>query len=548
MVLQLDLHLDLHADLQVTLQVLWFYNKIYRTWDRGPRSVTSNFHSNSSGDRTETITSTQNTGLSQKYRSEIHYTFWQSCVWCLRNRGCFEQLLHMSCDIWEQRMFQETDMSNFLMIQIFRWNRSSVRLATNSMCKSTFGFTHRSTSRAARQSTRSTGSTRNLQADLQVVQHWWVQTIHKMFSNPVPIWFIYSQENAMAHLAGIDKGPVLHWTDDNSLLEWFRKWKKKLEILFWGPLSTANDTVKCNYIIYWSGETGMELVDKWEMKDKINNGNRNQIARYFELFEEHISPKLNALIAIVELKRLFQETLSLEDFHTKVLRLVKEAEYPEGAIRNRVLQDTIISGLASDKIRAKVIKEGKDVTLTRAMEIAHLEVSAQKHIDWMQETVKVNYVQYRKGAKGKKHKPRTSGSGGSSANTEECSGNNTSAGEAKSKGKKPPLPKDICWRCGKARHKKGQICKALESICRNCRIKGHYEKVCIKKSAHLVNVPEDSNDSEPLYYDELGEPVYVQTYAVQVNTRNRINIWSNFLWVSTWRKWGSWQKSVLLFC
>ena len=69
----------------------------------------------------------------------------------------------------------------------------------------------------------------------------------------------------------------------------------------------------------------------------------------------------------MELKRLFQETLSLEDFHMKALRLVKEAEYPEGAIQNSVLQDTIINGLASDKIRTKVIKEGKDVTLTRVI-------------------------------------------------------------------------------------------------------------------------------------------------------------------------------------
>ena len=297
-----------------------------------------------------------------------------------------------------------------------------------------------------------------------------------------------------------------------------------MEILFRGPLSTANDTVKCDYIIYWSGETGMELVDKWETEDKINDGNHNDIARYFELFEEHISQKLNALITIVELKRLFQETLNLEDFHMKALRLVKEAEYPEGAIWKRVLRDIIISGLASDKIRAKVIKEAKDVTLARVMEIAHQEVSTQKHIDQMQETVKVNYVQYGKGAKGMKYKPRTSGnsgSGGSSANAEEHNGSNASAGEPKSKGKKPPLPTDISWRCGKARHKKGQICKTLELICRNCRIKGHYKKVCMKKSAHLVNVPEDSNDSEPLYYDELGEPVYAQTYAVQVNARNR---------------------------
>ena len=139
----------------------------------------------------------------------------------------------------------------------------------------------------------------------------------------------------MAHLTGIDKGPILDWTDDNGLLECFRKWKKKVEILFRGPLNTANDAVKCNYIIYWSGDNGMELVDKWKTEGKITDANCNQIDRYFTLFEEHISPKSNALIAIVELKRVFQGSMSLEDFHTKALRLVKEAEYPEGDIWNR---------------------------------------------------------------------------------------------------------------------------------------------------------------------------------------------------------------------
>ena len=94
----------------------------------------------------------------------------------------------------------------------------------------------------------------------------------------------------------------------------------------------------------------MELVDKWEIERKITDANRNNIARYFELFEEHIPPQSNALIVIVELKRLFQDSMSLEDFHTKALRLVKEAEYPQGDTWNRVLRDTITSGLASDKI------------------------------------------------------------------------------------------------------------------------------------------------------------------------------------------------------
>ena len=131
-------------------------------------------------------------------------------------------------------------------------------------------------------------------------------------------------------MAGIDKGPMLDWTDDNGLMEHFRKWKKKVEVLFKGPLNTAGNGVKCNYLIYWSGEIGMELVDKWEIEAKIDDTNRDQVNRYFTLFEEHIAPKSNTLIAVVELKRLFQGSMTLEDFHTKALCLVKEAEYPEG--------------------------------------------------------------------------------------------------------------------------------------------------------------------------------------------------------------------------
>ena len=68
----------------------------------------------------------------------------------------------------------------------------------------------------------------------------------------------------MAHMAGIDKGPILDWTNDNGLDECCRKWKKRVEVLFKCPLNTAGNAVKCNYIIYWSGDEGMDLVDKWE--------------------------------------------------------------------------------------------------------------------------------------------------------------------------------------------------------------------------------------------------------------------------------------------
>ena len=44
--------------------------------------------------------------------------------------------------------------------------------------------------------------------------------------------------------------------------------------------------------------------------------------------------------------------------------------------------------------------------------------------------------------------------------------------------------------------RKGQPCKAVEAVCRNCSIKGHYEKVCLKgKFTYLVNVQGTSTKS-----------------------------------------------------
>ena len=148
--------------------------------------------------------------------------------------------------------------------------------------------------------------------------------------------------------------------------------------------------------------------------------------------------------------------MRLEDFHTKALRLVKEAEYPERDTWNRILRDTIISGLSSDKIHAKIIKEGKDVTLPRVMEIARLEISTQRHFDRMQDMAKANYVQYGKGSK--KGKLKSSGKFHSSTTNGGSSGTTKSGG----KGKKVPLPTDICWRYGKGRQQNGQPCKAVE--------------------------------------------------------------------------------------
>ena len=210
--------------------------------------------------------------------------------------------------------------------------------------------------------------------------------------------------------------------------------------------------------------------------------------------------------------------MTLEDFHTKATRLVTQAVY-EGDAREQVLRDTIISGLASDKIRAKIAKEGHKVKLNQVMEIARIEVSTQQHLDRMQETAKVNYVQYGKSTKSKKGKKSTQS--GASGNSHRGDRGHGMSSKPSGKGRKLPFPQDTCYRCGKGRHQKVWDCKALDMTCRGCGKKGHFEKVCLKKhSIHSLEVPQASTNtagagaSEPPYLDDEGQQVYMYMVSV----------------------------------
>ena len=295
-----------------------------------------------------------------------------------------------------------------------------------------------------------------------------------------------------------------------------------MELLFKGPLNAVLEGIKCNYVVYWSGDHGMDLVDKWTTEGKIHDGNKDMLNTYWTQFENYIHPQTNQLIAVVELKQLFQGSLSLEDFHTKALRLVTQAGYT-GDAKDRVLRDTIISGLTSDKIRAKIVKEGHGVNLNRVMEIARLEVSTQQHLERMQETAKVNYIQIWKIHQVQEGEETTIWCRDKQP---QCRGKQPRAGGHRGSrpsgkfNKRPPLPPDTCYRCGKRRHQKAQDCKAVDATCRGCGKKGHYEKVCLKGkcSTHSLEVPQANSAGagagEPLYFSDEGQPVY--TYIVSV--------------------------------
>ena len=81
------------------------------------------------------------------------------------------------------------------------------------------------------------------------------------------------------------------------------------------------------------GEEGSKLISHWTAEEKITDKDKDATSKkklkaFWKLFEDYAKPKSNSLIAVVELKRLFQGSMTLEQFVTKAMLLVDEAGYP----------------------------------------------------------------------------------------------------------------------------------------------------------------------------------------------------------------------------
>ena len=97
--------------------------------------------------------------------------------------------------------------------------------------------------------------------------------------------------------------------------------------------------------------------------------------------------------------------MTLEQFVTKDTLLVDEARYTSEQ-KDRMVHDTLISGISNDAVCGKIIKKGPNVTLAQHLETSRLEKATQQSLSQMSNTKPlVNYVLYDK--KKKKNKVKS---------------------------------------------------------------------------------------------------------------------------------------------
>ena len=243
--------------------------------------------------------------------------------------------------------------------------------------------------------------------------------------------------------------PKMDWNSRDLPTAW-RSFRRHLEFMFGGPLKSKSEEQKCNYLMIWVGEKGRDIYQTWTFEE----GEEKKLNSYYERFEAHVKPKSNKVFARYRFHKKVQcDNESFEQFLIDLKLLVKDCGYADP---DEMVRDRIVIGCNSKKVREKLIQEGSELSLEKAVEIALTLEMSQTQLKTMEEedskihAVKVNQAR----RQSEKLDKRKHGRPGVEQECGMCGYIHSSKAECPAKGKK-------CLICAKLNHF-AKVCKSRE--------------------------------------------------------------------------------------
>ena len=180
-------------------------------------------------------------------------------------------------------------------------------------------------------------------------------------------------------------------------------------------------------------------------------------------------------------KRVQAESETVEQFVTDLRLLVRDCSFKEP---NEMIRDRIVFGTNSRKIREKLINEGKELTLDKAIDIARtyeMSHSQMKSMEAGDEAVhSVNRDQ-----RPRKNSPKSP---------------------------KEPLQRGTCGRCGKTHAKNS--CPAMGKTCLKCKNANHFANTCKTQDQKVHEVSDNPY--------QVSDSLFVESVSEEVNQINQV--------------------------
>jgi len=292
-------------------------------------------------------------------------------------------------------------------------------------------------------------------------------------------------------LAGIPT-PCMDWNSVN-LFEAFKRFEEHVQLVFDGALSGKTEEVKITYLRLWLGEKGREIYNTLTLTDD----ERKSLKDIWEALKKHVRPKSNPVFARYKFNLEMQNDATIEQFITRVKHLARECAFDD-TYRNDMIRDRLVFGVKSQKIREKLLTEGAELKLEKAVQICQTYEYAQEQLKTMQGASNVqNVSQVRK--KQQKATPRDK------APSRQSSQPGRQPWKPSSPVRKatPALrAKRGCYYCGQI-HEKGQ-CPAKGKQCNTCKKWNHFATVCQSRKVNNVDL---TAEEDSVFIDSVNSTV-----------------------------------------
>ena len=120
------------------------------------------------------------------------------------------------------------------------------------------------------------------------------------------------------------EGPKMNWAMDDGLYHRFLKWHLKSETILDYELANLPEKQKCQKVIAWLGDFGMDLYISWSLpKEELT------LDTIWARFEEFLKPQSNEVRACFDLLTSFhQGNRNVDEWYNAVQAQVNLAKYP----------------------------------------------------------------------------------------------------------------------------------------------------------------------------------------------------------------------------
>ena len=283
------------------------------------------------------------------------------------------------------------------------------------------------------------------------------------------------------------EGPKMNWMVNDGLYHRFLKWHLKCETILNYKLANLPTKQKCQKVILWSGDFGMDLYVSWNIsKEDLT------LDAIWTKFEEFSKPQTNEVRAHFDLLTSFwQGSRNVDEWYNTVQAQVNLVKYPP-EMAKILHRDIFWFFMRDEDFVTKMINEGnvdiqkfpasKVCLLAKKMESSKVTAKHIRQVAGDLLAAQVQLMQHQCTQLPAGNYPRKKQNSTSGQKQQNCKTPEVPTSWKPSDMLRLDAHSDKCNRCSDTLHAKGFQCPARKFQCKICHKFGHFTTVCYQKS------------------------------------------------------------------